>query len=175
MTSERIGNINIVLTGFMGSGKTTVGRLLAERLGRRFVDTDHLIETWAGESIATIFARRGEAAFREWELFAAETLAEPQALVIATGGGMVTNPACVALLQQGGTIIALGATPATIVARVGASDRPLLQVADPAARVQTLLAARAATYAQFPQVNTDGCDPHAVVDAVLALLTADDQ
>ena len=151
---------NIILTGFMGTGKTTVGQILAARLGYAFVDTDVLIEARTGRSIPTIFAEDGEAAFRQLEREVAAELASRQGLVIATGGRLMLDPVNAAVLGATGRIFCLTATPELILARVLADDkaieRPLLQGSDPAARIRQLLAERAPLYAQFAQVDTTG-------------------
>ena len=165
---------NIVLAGFMGTGKTTVGRLLATRLGRDFVDADDLIEAHAGKTIPEIFARHGEAGFRTIETKIVQTLAERSGLVIAGGGGMVLAGVNVDLLQQSGVIICLTAEPEQIYARLLQDNesipRPLLSGPDPKARISELLAVRKERYAQFPQVATDSKSHIQVVDAICDLL-----
>jgi shikimate kinase len=141
---------NIFLVGFMGTGKTAVGRALAERLGRPFLDLDAEIERLAGASVAEIFARFGEAGFRAREREALERLGELDGAVVATGGGIVLDPRNRATMRARGTVICLTANLDTILRRVGqAADRPLLAGAtDPAERAGTLLAERAAAYAE---------------------------
>lgn len=165
---------NIVLIGFMGTGKTAVGRRLAEALGREFLDTDAEIERCLGKPVARIFAEEGEPRFRHEEAALCRCLAKPRDLVIATGGGMVLNPENVKHLREGGVLIALTASPEEIFRRVTASGippsgndrpavvppaaeatgvrpsapvnaRPLLQ-GDVRARIRELLAARAGAY-----------------------------
>ena len=160
---------NLVLTGFMGTGKTTVGRLLAERLGLEFVDTDELIESRAGP-IPEIFERDGEDAFRELERSVARELAGRTGLVIATGGRMMLDPECRACLEPVSDVVCLTAGPDTVVERVtgpGAVPRPLL---DAPARVRELLAERAEGYGRFASVDTEGRNPDEVVDAVMSRL-----
>ena len=160
---------NLVLTGFMGTGKTTVGRLLAERLGLEFVDTDELIESRAGP-IPEIFERDGEDAFRELERSVARELAGRTGLVIATGGRMMLDPECRACLEPVSDVVCLTAGPDTVVERVtgpGAVPRPLL---DAPARVRELLAERAVGYGRFVSVDTEGRNPDEVVDAVMSRL-----
>lgn len=166
---------NVVLTGFMGTGKTTVGRLLAHRLQYEFVDTDVLIEA-RGETIAEIFRSRGEDAFREIEHALAADLAARRGLVVSTGGRMMLDLRNDASLGRSGRVFCLVAPPDAILARVHRDDprseRPLLSVADPRARIVELLAERAAGYARFEQVETDGREPGAVVDDIEARLNA---
>jgi 3-dehydroquinate synthase len=162
----------IVLTGFMGSGKTTVGRMFAARTGRVFVDTDELIALRAGRSIADIFATDGEPAFRQMERDTAAELSGREHLVLATGGGLLLDPDNVAALAKNGRIFCLTADPAEIMRRVGQTgvERPLLAGPDPAGQVQRILAQRQATYARFTQIETDERPPDAVVAAILAAL-----
>ena len=168
--------INIILTGFMGTGKTTVGRILAARLGHEFVDTDVLIEARTGRSIPTIFAEDGEAAFRQLERDVAAELAAQQGLVIATGGRLMLDPANAVALGATGYIFCLTATPELILARVMADEkaieRPLLQGPDPATRIRQLLAERASLYAQFAQVDTAGLTPAEVAEQILHQIEA---
>ncbi len=163
---------NVILTGFMGTGKTTVGRLLAGRLGRDFVDTDELIVARAGKPIAAIFHDEGEARFREWEAGVAEELAGRRGLVIATGGRLMLDPDNAAALGTTGPVFCLAAAPETIMARVAGDDakRPLLDVPDAARRVQGLLQQRAAAYARFRPVTTDGRAPEQVAGDIAATL-----
>ena len=165
---------NIVLAGFMGTGKTTVGRLIAEKLAREFVDADDMIQKQAQMAIPQIFAQYGEARFREIETDIARQLAARAGLVIATGGGMVVSPINVELLQRTGTICCLTATPQQIYARLLVDNesipRPLLDGPNPRARIEELLAARADVYAQFPQVCTDYKSPNEIADEICTLL-----
>jgi shikimate kinase len=150
---------NIILTGFMGTGKTTVGRLLAGLLNYSFVDTDDLIEARYGRSIAQIFAESGEAAFRQMERDIAQGLAEQEGLVIATGGRLMLDPTNVKALGQNGRVFCLVATPEEIVARLArdnSRERPLLSAPDPSQRILELLQERNHKYQQFTQVTTDG-------------------
>ena len=164
---------NVVLTGFMGTGKTTVGRLLAAELGFELVDTDALIEERHGP-IAEIFASRGEAAFRAIEREIAAELAGRAGLVIATGGRMLLDPANTAALGAQGRVFCLVAAPEEVYARVSADgtpvERPLLAVPDPRRRIEELMAERAAGYGQFRQIPTDGRTPTDVAAAILAVL-----
>ncbi len=163
--------MNLVLTGFMGTGKTTVGREAAQRLGRAFVDMDDVIAARAGKPIPRIFAEDGEPAFRALEAAVCAELSAQDGLVIATGGGALVNPANRVTMQRGGVVVCLDARPDEILRRVGGNaDRPLLNVPDPAARVAELLAARREAYAAIPwHVETSGRSVDAVVAEVVAL------
>ena len=152
---------SIVLTGFMGTGKSSVGRLLAARLGLTFVDTDELIARRAGKSVAAIFADEGEEAFRAREAEVARELAGQPGLVIATGGGMLIDPANAAVLGAGNSVFCLQAGPAEIVRRLANEPdaRPLLAATEPTARVEELLARRQAAYGRFTPIDTEGKSP----------------
>lgn len=163
---------NIVLTGFMGTGKSAVGRALAEALGREYVDTDEWI-TLEHQPIPEIFATHGEEMFRRLELELAEHLAERTGQVIATGGGMLLAPAVHELLSSTGRVFCLTASPATIIERVradGIEGRPLLAGDDPEGRIGMLLEGRAPRYAEYEQVPTDGLTIAEVVAELLARL-----
>ncbi|MEA3543753.1 MAG: shikimate kinase [Thermodesulfobacteriota bacterium] len=163
---------NIILTGFMGTGKTTLGRLLAKRIDYKFVDTDALIEAQIGQTIAKLFQTRGEAVFRRLEAKLVEELAQQEGLVIATGGGLVLNPGNVSVLSQTGQIICLTASPEEILVRVSKQQdvRPLLQEKDPQAKIIELLQQRASVYQQFPQLSTSKLIPDELVDKLLELI-----
>ena len=139
--------MNIVLVGLMGSGKTTVGRLAAQSLGFDFIDTDQIIVETAGRTIPEIFASEGEAGFRVRETEALSSLSGKQKHVIATGGGIVTQPVNLPLLKQLGFVVWLNATPETLHRRTSHSnDRPLLREGDPLQKLRTLHEARAPLY-----------------------------
>ena len=161
---------NLVLIGFMGAGKTTVGRALAARLGWATVDCDDLIEARAGKTIAAIFADEGEGHFRDLEAAVAAGLASYEHAVITTGGGVVERPGNLDHLRRAGRVIYLRARPEILYGRVaGSSHRPLLQVADPLARVRELLARRAPAYEQADRVvDTDNLTIAEVVERILA-------
>lgn len=156
---------NIILTGFMGTGKSTLGRLLAEQLDYDFIDTDNLIEARIGQSIAELFKEQGEAAFRKLEENLVQELALQQGLVISTGGGLVLNPKNVDVFKQSGQIICLTATPVEILERVSAQQhtRPLLQEKDPLSKIKELLAQRSPVYSQFQQLSTSGKAPQELI------------
>jgi shikimate kinase / 3-dehydroquinate synthase len=162
---------NIVLTGFSGTGKTTVGRRVAEVLGRRFVDLDDVIARRAGKSITDIFVQDGEPAFRALEAVVCCELSEPQGLVVATGGGATVSAANRNALGAGGVLICLTATVDTILDRLAHhSDRPLLAGDDRADRVTALYAERTPAYAEIPlQLATDGTGVPSIAEQVLGI------
>lgn len=163
---------NVVLTGFMGTGKSSVGRLLAARLGYGWIDTDDLIESRYGP-IPEIFADHGEEFFRNLERDLAVELAQRRGLVISTGGRMLLDPRSAAVLGLGSRIFCLAATPEEIGRRVdysGEPVRPLLDGDDPYQRIKDLLAERSEAYARFEQVDTDGRSVEEVVDDIAARL-----
>lgn len=138
---------NIALIGYMGTGKTTIGRRLAPKLGFSFVDTDAYIERQQGKSISQIFEQQGESAFRRMEAAALETLAGDENLVISTGGGIVLSEQNRTLLKEQTFLVTLTASPGAIYSRVrGNKDRPLLQDADPYQKIVDMLEARKPYY-----------------------------
>ena len=140
---------NLALVGFMGTGKSTIGRIVAEQMQFGFVDTDGLIEAQLGRSISDIFAREGEAAFRQCEKQALESLSRQRNLVIAAGGGLVVDPANMASLKAHALVFWLVASAETIWERVQTqTHRPLLQGPDPLGKIRALLAAREPSYRQ---------------------------
>ncbi len=165
---------NIVLTGFMGTGKTQIGRRLAESLCREFVDMDDLIEEKAGLSIPEFFACQGELRFRQLELEVCLAVARRTALVVATGGGTVVNPACRKALGDSGLLICLTASPESILKRVGMdSNRPMLDTKDGSReeRIKVLLEERAPHYNAIPhQVDTTHLTHSEVVSHVRQLI-----
>ncbi len=164
---------NVVLTGFMGTGKSVVGQRVAARLGRPFVDMDLEIERRAGRSIRDIFAQEGEEAFRRLEAALCRELARKQGLVIATGGGALTFDGNRRALGETGLLICLTASVDEILRRLdNAHDRPLLATPDRRARIEALLERRAAAYAAIPhQIDTTGLTPDQVAERVIALAT----
>ncbi len=163
---------NVVLTGFMGTGKSTVGRLLAERLRCVFVDTDELIVARDGRAIAEIFREDGQAAFRAWERRVAQELGQQDNLVIATGGRMMLDEVNAAALGRSGRVFCLTAAPETIIVRQeGDVRRPLLNVPDPAAKIRELLEKRAEAYGRFPQIDTEGKTVVQVAEEIIACLS----
>jgi shikimate kinase/3-dehydroquinate synthase len=167
------GSVNLILTGFMGTGKTSVGRELARRLGRPFVDMDTEIEARAGKPIPHIFAQDGEATFRQMESALCKELSARQGLVVATGGGALVDPANRAQMMGSGTVVCLTCDAGEILRRVtqtGNADRPLLNVADPRTEIERLLEKRRQAYAAIPwQVDTTRLSIEEVAKSVIAL------
>ena len=161
---------NIILTGFMATGKTTVGKLLANQLGYEFVDTDELIIERSGQSVTEIFREKGEAVFREMEAAVARELSDKQGLVISTGGRLMLDPANAAALSRRGRVFCLVATPEEILARVSKDKqvkRPLLAAADPMQRIIELMRERHADYDHFSEVVTSGKTPEEVTQELI--------
>src|SRR5438552_9085274 len=148
---------NIALIGFMGSGKSSVGHLVAAHLHFSFVDTDEMIESRAGRTIAEIFSQAGESVFRELEGQVLSELSRARSTVISTGGGLAANAANLASLKEHALVVCLWASPELIWQRVrGQVHRPLLQGPDPEGRIRQLLSAREPFYKQADVlVNTE--------------------
>jgi shikimate kinase/3-dehydroquinate synthase len=165
---------NIVITGFMGTGKSTIGRLVAARLGRSFVDMDLLIESREGCSISTLFATRGEAHFRSLERELCGELAAQSDLVIATGGGTLVVPANHDVIGRSGVVFCLQCEPEEILHRLArATDRPLLDVEDRLERVGALLARRREAYARIQhQIDTTDKTIEQIAEEVIQVVQA---
>lgn len=169
---ERLDGINLYLIGMMGAGKSSTGVALAQTLGYQFFDTDAVIETAAGQPIAEIFATQGETAFRQLETEVLAELSAYRRLVIATGGGIVTQQHNWSYLHHG-VVVWLDASPAVLQARLaGDTGRPLLQGQDWQTKLTTLLADRQALYAQADVRVTVGAedDIAAIAARTLALI-----
>ena len=169
---------HIVLVGLPGSGKSTVGALVAEKLGRQFLDFDCVIERRHGDTIASIFAQFGEPGFRAIEReLTAEVVEKQEPSVLAPGGGWITIPEGVALLRPHGVLVYLRATPATALKRLGAAAaaRPLLAgVESPLAALERLLAEREPLYAGADHaIDTDRLEPWQVAERVVQLAAGD--
>ncbi len=163
---------HLVLVGLPGSGKSTVGRAVAKRLSRPFLDFDAEIERREGLSVARLFAEKGEAAFRELEHALTRELAAAPPMVLAPGGGWVTIPGAMALLRPPGRIIHLQISPAEALRRLSRSRivRPLLVQADPAMAMQALWERRSGLYARADvAVNVEAVDSQRLIDSVVAL------
>jgi shikimate kinase len=164
-------DMNLILTGFMGTGKSTIGQIVADQLNRPFVDMDTEIERQTDQTIPAIFANQGEAAFRQLEKKLCQALASRRNLVIATGGGALVDAANRAIMRDSGLIICLTATPESLVERLQDDNtRPLLKEANPANRIRDLLAQREAAYAALPHhIDTSTQTPAETAEAVLQL------
>lgn len=164
---------NIVLTGFMGTGKTAVGRVVARILGREFIDMDTLIADCAENTIPRIFAEDGEAVFRRMEKELCRELSGREDLVIATGGGALVDPENRKLLEKNGTVVCLTCEVDELLRRVsGESHRPLLFVADPRGKIERLLAERAPAYGKIPwRIDTTGLPVEEVAQRVIEIAT----
>ena len=149
--------VNLALIGFMGTGKTSVGRLIAEQLNFDFIDTDEIILASTGRSIADIFAKDGEPAFRALEQKVVAELTTRAKTVISTGGGLPADPANLASLKNHSLVGCLWSSPEKIWERVkNQTHRPLLHDADPQQKIRDLLAVREPFYKQADVlVNTD--------------------
>lgn len=156
---------NIILAGFMGTGKTTVGRVIAKQLGRRFIDSDQYIVTITRKPIPEIFSDHGEAYFRQLEAQTALELAKLSDVVIATGGGMFLNWDNYQILARSGTVFCLHTPPETIQTRLGAdSERPL------ASNWATLYQQRQSLYARIPhQIDTSERTPEEIAEQIIQL------
>jgi 3-dehydroquinate synthase len=165
---------NIVLTGFMGTGKTSVGRLIAQQLNRPFVDTDEEIVGRAGMSIPEIFVNVGEARFRHLEKEVARELATRRGLVIATGGGMLVDEENRTLMQQSALVVCLNAEPEVLIERLMSAseveERPLLKE-NPVENMRALLEKRRAAYATISyQVDTNGKTVEQLAQEIVAMI-----
>lgn len=163
---------NIVLIGFMGCGKSTVGRELQQRLGYPLVDMDSLIEQRACKSITALFSELGEPAFRDLETALLQELSDPEAprRIISTGGGVIVRPENRALLRQLGYVVWLQAPVGTILDRTSRNrDRPLLHTDDPRARIEALLGERTPWYRETAHLalDTRGLDSGEIATGIL--------
>jgi shikimate kinase len=167
--------MNLVLIGSRGTGKSTVARLLAEKLGWPWFDTDAVIEARAGKSIAEIFADEGETAFRDWETLVVGELAARERCVLALGGGAVVRPANRGAICRQGKIVWLQAPPETLWQRIQADQstagrRPNLTAEGGITEIIATLDAREAIYRECAhlEVDTQGRTPEEVAEAILA-------
>jgi shikimate kinase len=163
---------NVALTGFMAVGKSAVGRILARRLRRRFVDLDKVIEKAERMTVPEIFSHKGEPYFRQAEREALAKTLRQNGQVIATGGGVVLDKNNLQLLRERTFLICLTASPEVIKRRAGSGrDRPLLEETDVRKRIQELLKQRAGSYAQAHlSVDTDGLTVDQVVEKIIDLI-----
>ncbi len=169
---------NIALIGFMGTGKTAAGQVLAKKLDKRFIELDLLIEQMAGKSIPEIFQQDGEIAFRELEIEATKEVANGRNLVIACGGGIVLNKINIDRLRQNGVIVYLAASPKTILKRTSSEEgqRPLLEVDNPTLTIGELLKYRKPFYERAAdiKINTSKLNIEAVAEQIIEKLREDE-
>ncbi|HWR58395.1 MAG TPA: shikimate kinase [Thermodesulfovibrionales bacterium] len=160
---------NIVLTGFMGTGKTAVGRELARVLGWKIIDIDDEIVKARNMSINDIFNRFGEPTFRDMETEMLRKVSHNKNVIISTGGGAVLRQENMDILREKGVIVCLDATPETILERTsGNSERPLLRVEDPLGRIRELREARKPFYEKADiMIDTGGKTPLLIAEEVL--------
>ncbi|KKZ11216.1 MAG: shikimate kinase [Candidatus Synechococcus spongiarum SP3] len=170
---QRLAGANLYLVGMMGSGKSSVGRILAQQLGYHWLDADQVLGAAAGRTIPTLFAQEGEEGFRAAETAALRQMGQWHSCVVSTGGGAVARPTNWGTLRQG--VVVWLAAPAEVLLkrlRQDPTPRPLLQCPDPAQRLKELLAAREPLYAQADVrvVQTGTMTSEAVAAAVLEAL-----
>ena len=160
---------NIVLTGFMGTGKTEVGRELSRILGWKLIDVDDEVVKSQKMSINEIFSRVGEAAFRDMETEMIRKVSQKRNVIISTGGGAVLREENRELLKAHGVVVCLTARPETIFRRTGGNrERPLLQVDNPLQRIHDLLEARMQFYEKADlMIDTEGKSPFHIAGEIL--------
>ena len=161
--------MNIILTGFMGSGKSSVGKKLARALNFGFIDTDAIIEKDVGMSITTIFKRKGEPYFREMESKAIALVSMLDNQVIATGGGVPLRETNMQELERNGMVVHLKVSPENVLKRIGHdTSRPLLQTKDPLETARAILSKREKAYARCAlSVDTDTHSVEEIVEKIL--------
>lgn len=176
---QRARGAGLALVGYRGTGKSTVGRIVAARLRRAFFDADHEIEARAGVRIVSIFETQGESAFRDWEEQTLRALArEHPGAVVATGGGAVVRPANRLLLRDFGWVVWLSADPAELARRLSADpraeSRPALTAAGTIDEIAEVLKARRALYHEVAdvEIDTSGRAPEDIADEVVSLWVA---
>lgn len=170
---ERLDGRPLILVGMMGAGKTTVGRRLATRLGRRFLDSDEEIEKAAQMTIPEIFAQRGEPEFRAGEMRVISRLLKENDIVLATGGGAFINPETRALVKSGAVSVWLKAELDVLFERVSRrSNRPLLKTADPKGTLEKLIEDRYPIYAEadVTVISRDVPQDSVAADVISSLL-----
>ena len=169
---------SIALIGFMGVGKTAVGKVLAEKLNKKLVELDALIEQKAGKSIALIFQQDGEIAFRELEIEVVKQVAQNKNLVIACGGGIVLNKINIDRLKKESVIVYLTASPKTVLKRIldDGEERPLLEGANKALKIRKLLSFRKPFYELVADimVDTSNLDVDLVTGQIIMKLKEDE-
>jgi len=169
---------NVALIGFMGTGKTAVGKVLAEKLGRSFVELDLLIEQKAGKAISEIFQQEGEIVFRELEIEITREVSKGRDLVVACGGGIVLNKINVDRLKENAIIVYLTASPGVILKRVANEEgqRPLLEVDNPVLTIREMLRFRDPFYKRTADIiiNTSRLDINSAAELIISKLKDDE-
>ena len=169
---------NVALIGFMGVGKTAIGKALAKKLNWKFIELDSLIEQKAGKSIPEIFEQDGEIAFRELEIEVTREVSQEENAVIACGGGVVLNQINIDRLRQKSRVVYLMASPAAILKRVlsDGDERPLLKVADPPLAIRELLRFRKPFYERAAdiKINASKLGVDAMVEQIIEKMRQDE-
>lgn len=163
---------NIYIVGFMGTGKTVIGKILAQKLGKDFIETDEQIESRQGKKIVDIFSQNGEASFRAREKEIIRKLSSQKDLVISCGGGLICNAENLELLKKTGLVFCLAASAETIYERTKKDkNRPLLNVNNPLDKIKNLLQERTSYYAQAHYaIDTEGISPKGIVRKIISIL-----
>ncbi|UCC95237.1 MAG: shikimate kinase [Candidatus Omnitrophota bacterium] len=163
---------NIYIVGFMGTGKTAVGKVLSQRLKRQFIEMDDVIEQRQAKKIVDIFAQDGELYFRKLEKELLRELSAQTDLIVSCGGGLICNDENLELLKKTGVVINLKANPSTIYERTKKhASRPLLNVEDPLKSIEALLAKRQHYYHQAHySIETDDLLPDQIADKIIGIL-----
>ncbi len=163
---------NIYLVGFMGTGKTSVGKELARKKKLRFADLDELIEFKEKKRISDIFAKEGEPYFRKVERLALKEVSREKKFVVACGGGIVLDKDNIKTMKETGIMVCLTASPEAILKRTATcSHRPLLNVEDPAKQIELLLKLRSPYYAHADKaIDTSKLSVTQVVDKIIKLI-----
>jgi 3-dehydroquinate synthase len=177
-SAEKLQSVhrNIFLVGLMGAGKTTVGRALAKKLNKRFIDSDHEIEARTGVSIPLIFEIEGEASFRQRESDVIHDLTAESDIVLATGGGAILRPENRECLKARGTVIYLRASVSSILQRTAHDkNRPLLQTANPRERIEQLAREREQYYTEVADLIIETGRPNVqlLVQSIVSQLEMD--
>ena len=170
---------NIVLIGFMGTGKSTVGKILAEKLSKDFIEMDDIISQKANKSIPEIFSQDGEITFRELEMQVAKELSEKKNKIISAGGGLVLNKLNIDYLKKKSILVLLRANPKEIFKRIskdGKEKRPLLDNIDPVKEIKSLLDFRLNYYNSAAEItiSTDNKDPSQIASEIIRKLKTEE-
>lgn len=166
---------HLVLVGLPGSGKTTVGAMVADRLGKAFLDFDAELERREGMTVSQIFGEKGEGYFRELERKLTEELRDVGDMVVAPGGGWITNAEVVSLIRPPAKLVYLRVRPETALQRLGgaAAQRPLLSRPDPLGELRALFEARRSLYqAADHEIGAELLTPEQVTEKVIAFVSA---